>query len=217
MQAARTGIALALIGAALAATYAVPRLELPRPRRLPVEDLPRRIGDWRAVTDNETSEDVKKALPTALILDRQYMDSRGRTLNVVLVTASEMRDIHSPAVCLPGSGWETETDNLVVIDGQKITARVMSIQGQRYHVWFWYPPVPFPEPRGELARKLYRWRLTAPGTYRPDTLADLSSSLMVRLMIPTRPDAEEAVRDFIASSRAPIAEMISKALASKPQ
>ncbi|MBM3494877.1 MAG: exosortase-associated EpsI family protein, partial [Armatimonadetes bacterium] len=139
---------------------------------------------------------------------REYVNDRGRVLNVVLVTAREMRDIHSPAVCLPGSGWMTDSDDLVVIDGQKITARIMSIRGQRYHVWFWYPPVPFPEPKHPLLRKLYRWRLTAPGTYRPDTLADLSSSLMVRVMMPDRPGSGEAVRDFVRSARDPIAALI---------
>lgn len=215
MQAARTAITLTLLAAAIAVTYAVPRLDLPHPRRIPVEDFPRQIGQWRAIADNETSEDVQKALPTATIVDRQYRDDRGRMLNVVLVTATEMRDIHSPAVCLPGAGWNTDRDELVVMDGQKITARIMSLRGDRYHVWFWYPPVPYPEPENPLVRKLYRWRLTAPGTYRPDTIADLSSSLMVRLMIRDVEGADAAIRDFVETSRAPLAELIARVPASK--
>ncbi len=207
MQAARTFIALALFALAVVVTYALPRLDLPHPRRLPVEEFPRQIGQWRAVEDNEVTEDVRKALPTAVIVDRQYVNGEGRVLNVVLVTASEMRDIHSPAVCLPGSGWVTAKDELVVMDGQKITARVMSFRDSAYHVWFWYPPVPYAEPKHPLVRKLYRWRLTAPGTYRPDTLADLSTSLMVRVMTPDRPGGANAVKDFVQSAREPLAAL----------
>ena len=212
MQAARTVIALVLLAAAIVVTYALPRLDLPHPRRLPVEEFPRQIGQWRATEDNQVAEDVQKALPTAVIIDRQYVNGEGRVLNVVLVTASEMRDIHSPAVCLPGSGWVTAKDELVVIDGQKITARVMSFRNAPYHVWFWYPPVPFEEPEHPMMRKLYRWRLKAPGTYRPDTLADLSSSLMVRVMTPDRPGSADDVRDFVESSKEPLA-MLARAAA----
>ncbi|NLH99368.1 MAG: EpsI family protein [Chthonomonadales bacterium] len=215
MQAARTGIALAFFAAAIAATYALPRLDLPHPRRIPVEDFPRQIGEWRAIADNETSEDVRKALPTATIVDRHYRDNRGRVINVVLVTATEMRDIHSPAVCLPGSGWKTDKDELVVQDGQKITARIMSVRKERYHVWFWYPPVPYPEPKNPLVRAMYKWRLTAPGTYRPDTIADLSSSLMVRVITPDVDGSDEAVRDFVEKSKAPLAELIARVPVSK--
>ncbi len=207
MQAARTVITLALLAAAAVVTYALPRLNLPHPRRLPVEEFPRQIGQWRAAEDNEVNEDVQKALPTAVIVDRQYVNGEGRILNVVLVTASEMRDIHSPAVCLPGSGWVTSKDELVMMEGQKITARVMSFRDSPYHVWFWYPPVPFDEPKDPIIRRLYRWRLTAPGTYRPDTLADLSSSLMVRVMTPDRPGAAEAIRDFVRSATNPLATL----------
>jgi hypothetical protein len=196
-----------MLTAALVVTYALPRLELPRPRRLPVEGFPKQIGQWRAVDENAVSEDVQKALPTATIVDRDYRDAEGRTMNVVLVTAREMRDIHSPAVCLPGSGWQTDRDELVVMDGQKITARVMSYRGSSFHVWFWYPSVPVKEPTDPLIRKLYRWRLTAPGTYRPDTISDLSSSLMVRIMIPNLPGSLDAVRDFMASAKEPLATL----------
>lgn len=185
-------------------TYAGPRLELPKPRLLPVATFPRQIGDWKVVQERKPSEDIQKALPTAVIVDRDYRNSEGQTLSLLLLTASEMRDIHSPSVCLPGSGWQTRSDVLVRQGDQKITARVMAMRDTPFHVWFWYPSVPFPEPENPLVRRLYRWRLTAPGTYRPDTISDLSSSLLVRVIAPDIPGALDDVKTFVASIEAPL-------------
>jgi len=194
---ARAALILGLVSVAVAFTYGGPRLELPRPRLLPISTFPRQIGEWRMTDERKVSADVQKALPTAVILDRDYRNARGRYVALLLVTARELRDIHSPAVCLPGSGWQTRSDELVAQDGFRITARVMAARDAPFHVWFWYPSVPFPEPTHPLVRRLYRWRLTAPGTYRPDTLADLSSSLMVRVITPDRPGALDDVRSFV--------------------
>jgi hypothetical protein len=194
---ARAALILTLIVIAGALTYGGPRLELPRPRLLPVGSFPREIGEWTMVEERKVSADVQKALPTAVILDRDYRNSRGRLVSLLLVTARELKDIHSPAVCLPGSGWETVSDKLVEQDAFRITARVMQARDRQFLVWFWYPSVPFPEPTHPFVRRLYRWRLTAPGTYRPDTLADLSSSLMVRVIAPDVKGALDDVRAFI--------------------
>ncbi len=211
MSTARTTIIFMLLVIAGLVTYAGPRLQLPKPRLMPVKKLPRQIGDWTAVTDRKVADDVQKALPTAVIVDRDYRNSEGRTVSFLLLSASEIRDIHSPSVCLPGSGWRTDTDNLVERAGFRITARVMSIRDSRFHVWYWYPSVPFVEPKQPLVRMLYRWRLTAPGTYRPDTLADLSSSMMARVIAPDTPGALKDVQAFVDAIARPINEMISTA------
>lgn len=210
MSSARSAVALVILAAAAVLTYAGPRLDLPKPRVLPVDSFPKQIGQWKAVVERKPEEDVQKALPTAVIVDRDYRDDRGRVISLLLLTASEMRDIHSPAVCLPGSGWETRSDNLIVLNGQPVTVRVMAIRDAQFHVWFWYPPVPYPEPRHPLARALYRWRLKAPGTYRPDTIADLSTSVMVRVIMPATPGSEEAIRGFVEALREPLRDLIAR-------
>lgn len=208
MSSARTYLVLILLVAGAVFTYAAPRLDLPKPRLIKVGSFPRTFAGWTAVHERQVEEDIQKALPTAIIVDRDYRNEQGRTISLLLLTAREMKDIHSPAVCLPGSGWQTQSDKLVVIDGQKITARVMAMRGVPFHVWFWYPPTPYPEPKHPFVRKLYRWRLTAPGTYRPDTIADLSTSLMVRVIAPAVPGSLQDVESFVHSLRKPLADLI---------
>lgn len=208
MSPTRTAVILVVLLVGALFTYGGPRLDLPKPRVLPIEEFPRQVGSWRVVAERRPSEDVQKALPTAIILDRDYRDESGRGVSLLLLTARDMKDIHSPAVCLPGSGWQTKTDELLDLHGQKVTARVMTMQGRAYHVWFWYPPVPYPEPRNSFVRRLYRWRLTAPGTYRPDAMADLSSSLLVRVVAPHSPGAREDVAAFVAAIQQPLRELV---------
>lgn len=208
MSRARTIVVILLLGVACVLTYGLPRLDLPKPRVLPVASFPKQIGDWRMIRERRPDPDVQKALPTAVIVDREYADRTGRTISLLLLTASEMRDIHSPAVCLPGSGWQTRSDRLVVRGGTKMTARVMAIRDAAFHVWFWYPSVPYPEPKHPFVRALYRWRLKAPGTYRPDTIADLSSSLLVRVIMPAAEGNEKVMEDFVAAIEQPLNELI---------
>ena len=211
MSSARNVVILILLAISGALTYAGPRLDLPKPRVLPVASFPKKIGVWTAIDDRPADETTKKALPTAVMSDRDYRNPNGRVVSLLLLTASEMKDIHSPAVCMPGSGWQTRSDELLVIDGQKVTARVMATDDRPFLVWFWYPSVPYPEPKNPLVRKLYRWRLQAPGTYRPDTIADLSTSLLVRVITPDTPGAREDIRAFVDAIRPHLRDLMSGA------
>jgi len=212
MSSARASVALIILILGALFSYAGPRLDLPKPRLLKVHSFPRQFAGWTAVQDRKPDEEVQKALPTAVIMDRQYRNSEGRAINLLLLTAKEMRDIHSPAVCLPGSGWQTQSDKLLILNGQKITARIMAVRGVPFHVWYWYPPVPYPEPKHPFVRALYRWRLKAPGTYRPDTIADLSSSLLVRVIAPAEPGSQEEVERFAVAVQKEVQELIQASL-----
>lgn len=59
MSTARTTIIFMLLVIAGLVTYAGPRLQLPKPRLMPVKELPRQIGDWTAVTDRRDREGTR--------------------------------------------------------------------------------------------------------------------------------------------------------------
>src|SRR5579871_2254518 len=97
-------ITLLLLLAALAACRLLPRLDTGL-RQLPVERLPHSFAGWNSGPDISADREVQAKLPTAHILERNYVNAQGKTANLMLVTATDDEDFHKPTACLPAQGW----------------------------------------------------------------------------------------------------------------
>jgi EpsI family protein len=131
-------MAAAMMLTALIANHAVGRLQVPKPRIVPVDQFPRQIGKWKAGEDIPVDSRIQAFIPTAKIVERPYSDDLGRTISCTLITASDVVDIHNPNICLPGQGWDLSDKRLIHMGNQAINTMVAAQDGQKYNMWYWW-------------------------------------------------------------------------------
>ena len=196
-------ICCVLVLAAVGADYGLGQMDVPKPHRLPVEAFPARIGDWQGGPVQTVDPDVQKALATAKIVERTYTDPRGQTVDLMLLTATEDEDMHSPKACFPSQGWTLTNVRDTQMDGQPATQMTAQFEeGPRQTVLYWltgyFPPAP---PRNALLQKASVWRTHVLGAHN-------NMSLFVRLIAPDTPLGNRALVDFTRSLHEPIQILI---------
>lgn len=138
--------AFCALTAAAAVTASIGPFDVPQRRLLPVEAFPQQIGRWQAVSEHPVEQTVQDKLPTAKIVDRIYQDSKsGNQVDVMLLTATAVEDIHKPTSCLPAQGWQLDSPEHRTIGGQSVTIlKAENDASQRIEVGYWltgyYPP-----------------------------------------------------------------------------
>ncbi len=184
-------------------------LPVPRPHLLPVETLPLVLGDWHGGPVQPVDPDIQARLPTSHIFDRPYTDRWGRGADVMLVTASDVVDIHSPLDCFPSQGWRLTNPRTALLDGQPVNIMDARQGDQGFVVLYWttgyYSPPPSPSPlvrrisaaRQRLVERLVR---TREGT-----------SLFVRVMLPSSTSDDRAVLGLGRLLVPPIRRMVDAA------
>lgn len=192
-------IACALVLSAVGADYGLGQMDVPKSHRLPIETFPAVIGSWKGGPVQEVGLDIQRRLPTAKIVERVYTNGTGPGVDLMLLTATEDEDMHSPQACFPSQGWTLSNVQNTQVDGQPVTRMTAAMdEGQRLTVLYWltgyYPPAP---PRNALLQKAYAWRTHIMGGHN-------NMSLFVRM---TAPDTLLGRRDLAAftdSSRIPL-------------
>jgi len=156
--------------------------------------FPKTIGDWRCVQEIEQDPEVMKYLPSAVIADRIYRDSQGRTMNLTLLTAQDYVDYHDPWFCFRGQGFQMSDKENLVLDGQEcaqITASRDNIR-MRAVYWWWGRANERPKYAPEQWNRVLALRAKLMGKQE--------KSLQVRIVTEDSPDAvgqmEEFVRDI---------------------
>ena len=122
-------ICCALVLAAVGADYGLGQMDVPKPHRLPVESFPAQIGDWRAGPVQAVDPDIQRALATAKIVERPYLNSLGQQVDLMLLTATEDEDMHSPKACFPSQGWVLTNVHDIGMDGQPATQMTAQFEG----------------------------------------------------------------------------------------
>jgi EpsI family protein len=128
-----------------AAVFVYLHEDLSVPVNRPLEEIPRRQGEWRMVGQARFDERVLEVLKPTDYLMRGYEDQDGNQVGLYLGYHGGGPDsgpIHSPKHCLPGSGWQevsTETGKLVV-DGRDIRlVRAVYQNGNRKELFvYWF-------------------------------------------------------------------------------
>lgn len=185
-------VGLVMVGAAALANAVMGRLDFPQPRLLPVENFPRQIGEWSGGEDRPVDPAIRKKLATARIVDRLYTDAAGKTVALLLLSATDIKDFHHPRVCFPGQGWRLEEPRILTYRGRQINTMVVSREGEELSVWyFWFTAEHPPTlPENHPLRPLYDLRMkVVPEIER--------ATLFVRLIAPKSPDNDLPLRSFL--------------------
>lgn len=194
-------IACVLVLAAAGANYGLGRLDVPKPHRLPVESFPAKIGDWSGGPLRDVDIDIARALPTAKIVERVYTSPTGAQVDLMLLTATEDEDMHSPQACFPSQGWKLSDIRAIQIDGDPGTRMSAELDGQRQSVLYWltgyFPPAPSPN---EFVRKIAAARGHYLNRYK-------NMSLFVRLITSDDPQGHKALTDFTTALHEPLSAL----------
>lgn len=138
---------LALTVAMLASTLLATKLAAhrnPQPLALPLTSIPTEIDGWSGTSGPDLPEEVQGVLKATSLLSRVY--HRGTSsIDLFIAFYAEQRageSMHSPAVCLPGSGWEVaaySSEPVPVGDLRYKVNRYVVAKGlERMTVLYWY-------------------------------------------------------------------------------
>lgn len=189
---ARFSITIAmLLSSAAAARYA----ELPRPDKLrfPLAAISRQIDGWQTENDNLLRPSILTRLQPTAYLSRTYGNG-ATTLKLFVAYYAQQRAgeaMHSPKVCLPGSGWEIwKSDQVRIPAGNGfVTVNRTGIQkaGQKRIVVYWYQS----GSRVIASEYTAKAQLFADAIFRGRT-----SGALVRIVMPDEPGSSELAVSF---------------------
>lgn len=115
-----------LLYALLAATFALTAFyrNAAVPTARPLDSLPRVLGEWTLRSSNLYVDDVLQTLRPTDYLSRTYENARGRRVDIYVGyhDGASSGAVHSPRLCLPGSGWNVleETRDVLRAGGREI-------------------------------------------------------------------------------------------------
>ena len=196
-------ICCAMVLSAVGADYGLGQLDVSKSHRLPVETFPTQLGSWQGGPVREVDSDVQSQLKTAKIVERVYRNPSGESVDLMLLTATEDEDMHSPQTCFPSQGYTLSNVHSLEINGEPATQMNAQISdGPRQTILYWltgyYPPSP---PRNALLRHA--------AALRPHlTLNHNNMSLFVRIIADDTPLGHRALADFMGSLHGPLQQLI---------
>jgi len=200
----------ALVLSAVGADYGLGQMAVPKPHRLPVETFPDTIGSWKAGPVQPVLADVQQTLRTAKIVDRTYTDPSGQRVDLMLLTATENEDMHSPQLCFPNQGWKLSDVHDTQVDGQPATQMDAALGDQRQTVLYWltgyYPPAP---PRSDALRRAYFIRNRIMSGHS-------NMSLFVRIIVADTPAGRRSLSEFTSALRAPLGALVGAGTMPRP-
>ena len=196
-------ISCAMVLTAVGADYGIGQLDVPKPHRLPVESFPAQIGAWQGGPVQTVDPDVQKALATAKIIERTYTNPAGQSVDLMLLTATEDEDMHSPKACFPSQGWTLTNVHNTLKDGQPVTQMAAQLDGgppQTVLYWLtgYFPPAP---PRNIVLKKAAFLRNHVMGAHN-------NMSLFVRMIASDTPAGNQALADFTQELKGPLKDLV---------
>ncbi len=124
----------------------------------PMAEFPMTIGEWQGKT-SALEQIYLDALKLSDYLQADYVNGQGRSVSLYVAYNESQRkgqSSHSPATCLPGSGWifkDSGTTSMPVgQDGAmvKVKRAFMEKNGARMLVYYWFPQ------RGRVLTNLFQ-------------------------------------------------------------
>jgi EpsI family protein len=116
-----------------------------------IEKLPLRIGNWTGVDTTALDTRSKSILKLTRYVRRQYTDSAGHAIFIYLgywkeQTGDYQAAKHSPALCLPSSGWHTKhLPSLTITLGTgpntsslRLKRLLGSIREEKHLFYYWF-------------------------------------------------------------------------------
>lgn len=190
---------------ALVANRAVGRIETDTMERLPVQEFPMEIGEWRCIQEIPTDPQVQEEVPTAVIVDRIYQDSKGRQINLTLLTATDYADFHDPNICFPGQGFALGPREKVEVAGQPCASMTAARDFDRLRMVYWWSG------SAGVDSKYGREQMGKVLALRDKLVGHQGHSLFVRVLTEDGEESEATIEDFMQASRTALTELEAKA------
>jgi EpsI family protein len=158
----------------------------------PLARFPERLGSWRIIRDNPMDNDVMETLRADDYLNRDYIDSAGRHVNLFVAFFKSQRagqTPHSPKNCLPGAGWIWSVSDIMPLS---LAGRVTPAEVNRYivskgddkaAVLYWY------QSHGRVVASEYR---AAAFTASDALRYNRTDTALVRVVIPIEDNRDAA-------------------------
>jgi EpsI family protein len=138
------GLILAAQGAVLH-VLSIPERDISVPQ---LSNLPAQVGEWRTVAEQELEPAVQEYLKPDSYLLRDYANqASGSNVNLFVAYFKSLQSgygPHSPAVCLPGSGWLVRESTVITLSvpgreaGIPVNKFLLEKSGQHILVLYWY-------------------------------------------------------------------------------
>ena len=186
-------IILLLMGATAAGVQGVSSRNR-TPLSKPFSQFPDAVGDWTA-----KRQSLEKMYLDALELNdyllADFRNSRGEVINCYVAFSdfqSKGKASHSPATCLPGSGWELkEPDKILVTDGSgrstTINRAIMVMGNDKRLTYYWF------DQRGRILTDLYQIKFF---NIVDSIKLNRTDGALVRLITPLGENESPAAADF---------------------
>jgi exosortase D (VPLPA-CTERM-specific) len=195
-------IALIMLGATLAISHTVDfREKIPAKKNL--NQFPLKVGEWNAVRRQPMAQKLIDRLDLSEYVITNYQNRSGKKINFYVAYYESQRkgeSIHSPATCLPGSGWSFDQSGTVKITGvpgnngtMEVNRAVMQLGRNRQITYYWFPV------RGRILNNAYQLKIY---NFWDALIRQRSDGALVRLITTvyedeTLADAEKRLQNFV--------------------
>ena len=154
--------AIILLVATLAISHTVEfREKIPAKKSL--EQFPLKIGEWAADRHQIMAQKFIDVLDLSEYVLMNYQNADEKKINFYVAYYESQRkgeSIHSPATCLPGSGWSFDQSGTVKITGvpgnygtYEVNRAVMQLGRNRQLAYYWFPV------RGRILNNAYQLKI----------------------------------------------------------
>lgn len=208
-----SGLLILVVGCIV--NHAIGRLELSSPRLLPIAVFPKQVGEWKMTIDRPEDHEVMQYLPTGRMVDRTYINTSGRIVNIALVTATNYNAFHDPKTCLPGHGWTLGEFGTARAGNQAINALTATQGQEKIRVFYWLAGsdglyIPLGDyGEGEPLRKLFALKKLLTRTEE--------ASLFVRLTTSGGEQNEGLLIDFAQAALPALKQLAATPVSRKPE
>jgi len=155
-------VAVILLGATLAISYTVDfREKIPTKKNL--DQFPLKVGEWTADHRLPMAQYYIDTLDLSEYVFINYQRLDGKKLNFYVAYYESQRkgeSIHSPATCLPGSGWSFDQSGTVKITNvpenngtMEVNRAVMQLGRNKQVTYYWFPV------RGRILNNAYQLKI----------------------------------------------------------
>ena len=195
-------VAIILLGATLALSNTVDfREKIPVKKNL--DQFPLEVGEWTADRRAPLAKIFLDALDLSEYVIIDYRNRTGKEVNFYVAyyeSQSKGESIHSPASCLPGSGWTFDQSGTVDISNipgnnqsMRVNRAVMQLGRNRQISYYWFPV------RGRILNNAYQLKIY---NFWDALTQQRTDGALVRLITSVYPDekiedAETRLKNFV--------------------
>jgi len=195
-------VAVILLGSTFAISHTVNfREKIPAKKDL--AQFPLKIGRWTADRRQRMAQKFLDALDLSEYVIMDYRNADGKKINFYVAYYESQRkgeSIHSPATCLPGSGWSFDQSGTVKISGvpgrhgtYEVNRAVMQLGKNRQITYYWFPS------RGRILNNAYQLKIY---NFWDALTQQRTDGALVRVITPVYEnenlaDAEKQLQNFV--------------------